>query len=124
MYLQRWSKLLFYIVIWSMVGIFLLFIGSWIAMCWLNSLRKDVDNNNNRSHIDNQDTNDLLYNTLHGKHWSNEQPECPVQITRHFPEVNCHEMVEVTDIDDAFPTPPPSSHWETIDLNQETYSKI
>ena len=118
--LQRWSELLFYIVIGTMIGIFLLFTGSCIAMCGLNSSRPRFNDIDIQSKNYNQETGDNFSDTEQRKQWANGQTECPAPSSNQFTGCNYEATVEEMDMDNAFPTPPEPSNWETIELNQVT----
>ena len=120
--IQRWSLLTFYITIGTMAGVILLLIGSWATMC--------CTNNTSSSPRVKSKTNNAIDDITSAQYFSGEKALYTVPYPFQFHRASCPEMIEInhrhrtSDNEDAFPTPPPSSHWETIDLNGEMVPRM
>ena len=108
-----------------MAGIILLLIGSWATMCC-------TANTTTRSSpcVKSKTNNAMDDITSAEEYFSGEKALYTVPYPFQFHRASCPEMIEInhrhrtSDNEDAFPTPPPSSHWETIDLNGEMVSRM
>ena len=110
--------MLIYIVVGCMACILLLFIGIWVAMCVMNDSGADSADKRNHSErsphvtsIYNPDTNDAFQNDgfqCGCTSRTSDEPE-----SGRFQERNSQEMCELSDIDNTFPTPPPSSYFHS-----------
>ena len=109
-----------------MAGIILLLIGSWATMCCT------ANTTTRSSPCVKSKTNNTMddITSTEEEYFSGEKALYTVPYPFQFHRASCPEMIEInhrhhtSDNEDAFPTPPPSSHWETIDLNGEMVSRI